>query len=113
MLVEHGGEIAPGGIIAEIADDRAVAVAGGEVGDAGDNFGKLGIDGGGQRVGQAGRDVLMAVADETYGDGGGLGFLTVGGIHDAIEDVVNGATLGNHFQDFGADLLAIFHLFAR
>ena len=54
----------------------------------------------------------MPIADQTHGGGDGLGFLTIGGIDNAIEDIVQRAALGDHLQDFGADLLAIFHLLA-
>ena len=37
----------------------------------------------------------------------------MGGIEDAIKDVVHGAALGDHFQNFGADLFAKLHLFSR
>ena len=47
LLVEHRQEIAPCGIVAEIADNGAIRATGGELGDTGDNFGQLGVDGGG------------------------------------------------------------------
>ena len=48
------------------------AMTGGELCNAGDDLGELGVDRGGERGGKPRSEVFMAVADEADGDGGGL-----------------------------------------